>query len=153
MPLMLRGPETRRSNQALGKGGRLVWFGVAATKKNGLRVIPLTMLSVGLLKLMPNGKRLMTTPGLGSDNAWYRTTLAKLLNMLAAGEINPVVSQRIPLAESSRAHELLERGEYTGRVILVTDSYTESRTTDRGDGRVQTPHSESSETNRSRELL
>jgi len=30
-----------RSYRTLRKGGRLVWFGVAATKKEGLRVIPL----------------------------------------------------------------------------------------------------------------
>jgi NADPH:quinone reductase-like Zn-dependent oxidoreductase len=114
-----------RSNQALRKGGRLIWFGVAATKKDGLRVIPITMLMVGVLKLLPDGKRLLTTPDLGSDNAWYRATLAKLLDMLAAGKINPVVSERIPLVESTRAHELLENGEYTGRVVLVTDSYSE----------------------------
>ena len=112
-----------RSNRALRKGGRLVWFGVAATKKDGLRVIPITMLTVGLLKLLPVGKQLLTTSDLGADNAWYRATLAKLLDMLAAGEINPIVSARIPLAESARAHELLERGEYAGRVVLVTDSY------------------------------
>ena len=114
-----------RSKQALRKGGRLVWFGVAATKKDGLRVIPITMLMVGLLKLLPDGKQLLTTADLGANNAWYRVTLAKLLDMLAAGEINPVVSERIPLAESTRAHELLERGEYSGRVVLVTDSYSE----------------------------
>ncbi len=115
-----------RSRQALRKGGRLVWFGVAATKRVGLRVIPITMLTVGLLKLLRNGKRLLTIPDLGADNAWYRATLAELLNMLAAGKINPVVSKRVPLAESASAHELLERGEYAGRVVLVTDSYTES---------------------------
>ena len=109
-----------RSNRALRKGGRLVWFGVAATKKDGLRVIPITMLTVGLLKLFPGGKHLLTIPDLGADNAWYRQTLAKLLDMLAAGEINPIVSDRIPLAEAARAHELLERGEYAGKVVLVT---------------------------------
>ena len=96
-----------RSNQALRKDGRLVWFGVAATKKDGLRVIPITMLTVGLLKILPNGKQLLTTADPGADNAWYRATLAKLLDMLAAGEINPIVSDRIPLAEANRAHELL----------------------------------------------
>jgi len=118
-----------RSNRALRRGGRLVWFGVAATKKDGLRVIPITMLMVGLLKIFPNGKQLFTTKDLGADNAWYRATLAELIDMLAAGEINPVVSARIPLAESARAHELLERGEYAGRVVLVTDSYSESLNT------------------------
>ena len=113
-----------RSKQALRKGGRLVWFGVAATKKHGLRVIPITMLTVGLLKVLPDGKQLLLTPELGTDNTWYRSTLVELLDMLDAGEISPVVSERIPLAESARAHELLESGKYEGKVVLVTDSHT-----------------------------
>ena len=111
-----------RSYQALGKGGRLVWFGVASTKKDGLRVIPLTLLTVGFLKLIPDGKQMLTTPDLGKDNAWYRETLAELLDLLAAGKIKPVVAERIPLAEAARAHELLERGGYAGKVVLVSSA-------------------------------
>jgi NADPH2:quinone reductase len=109
-----------RSYQALSKGGRLVWFGVAATKKKGLRVIPLTLLTLGLLKLIPDGKQALTTPDLDKDNAWYRDTLAELLDLLAARKIKPLVAERIPLAEAARAHELLERGGYAGKVVLVT---------------------------------
>ena len=109
-----------RSNQALRKGGRLTWFGVAATKKNGLRVIPITLVTVALLKLLPNGKQLLLTPDLGKDNAWYRQTLMELLDLLAAGEIKPVVEERIPLNEAARAHKLLERGGYAGKVVLIT---------------------------------
>jgi NADPH2:quinone reductase len=111
-----------RSNRALAKGGRLVWFGVAATKKKGLRVIPLTLLMLSLLKLIPDGKRAITTPDLDKDNAWYRETLTELLDLLAAGKIKPVVAERIPLAEAARAHELLEHGEYAGKVVLVTSA-------------------------------
>jgi NADPH:quinone reductase-like Zn-dependent oxidoreductase len=109
-----------RSNRALRKGGRMVWFGVAAAKKNGLRVIPLTLLTVGLLKSVPDGKKLLLTPDLSKDNAWIRETLAELLDLLAAGELNPVVAARIPLDEAWRAHELLERGGYAGKVVLVS---------------------------------
>jgi len=112
-----------RSNQALCKGGRLVWFGVASAKKDGVRVIPITLLTVGLLKILPDGKQLLMTPDLGKDNEWFQSTLAKLLDMLAAGEIKPIVSDRVPLAEAAHAHELLERGQYAGRIVLVTDEY------------------------------
>jgi NADPH2:quinone reductase len=115
-----------RSNLALRKGGRLVWFGVAATKKAGLRVILLTLLMVFLLKLIPDGKQTITIPDLGKDNAWYRETLTELLDLLAAGKIKPVVAERIPLAEAARAHELLERGRYAGKVVLVTSAYSGS---------------------------
>ncbi len=109
-----------RSYRVLRPGGRLVWFGVAATKKSGLRVIPLTLLTVALLKLMPDGKAVPLAPDLGEDKVWYRQTLAELLELLASGKLQPVVAARIPLAEAARAHELLERGGYAGKVVLVT---------------------------------
>ena len=117
-----------RSYKALGGNGRLVWFGVAATKRSGLRVVPLTLLTVGLLKLMPGSKRLLLTPDLGKEKVWCRKTLADLLNLLAAGKLKPVVAARIPLAEAASAHALLERGGYAGKVVLVTKSGKEANT-------------------------
>jgi NADPH:quinone reductase-like Zn-dependent oxidoreductase len=111
-----------RSYRVLRKGGRLVWFGVAATKKEGLRIIPLTLLMRTLLALIPDGKRAPLAPDLGKDNAWYRETLTELLDLLAAGKIKPVVAERIPLAEAARAHELLERGGYAGKVVLLASA-------------------------------
>ncbi|HET6445982.1 MAG TPA: medium chain dehydrogenase/reductase family protein [candidate division Zixibacteria bacterium] len=112
--------QLRRSYRALRKDGRLVWFGVAATKQKGLRVIPFTLAMLFLLKTIPDGKKAITTPDLDKDNAWYRETLTELLDLLASGKIKPVVAERIPLAEAARAHELLERGGYAGKVVLVT---------------------------------
>jgi NADPH:quinone reductase-like Zn-dependent oxidoreductase len=111
-----------RSYRALRQGGRLAWFGVAATKNKGLWVIPFTMLTVVLLKLIPDGKQVPLTPDLGKDNAWYRETLTELLDWLAAGKIKPVVAARVSLAEAARAHELLEQGGYAGKVVLVTSA-------------------------------
>jgi NADPH:quinone reductase-like Zn-dependent oxidoreductase len=108
-----------RSYRVLRQDGRLVWFGVAATKKEGLRVIPLTLLMRTMLALIPDGKKVPLILDVGKDNAWYRETLTELLNLLAAGEIRPVVAACIPLAEAARAHELLERGRYAGKVVLV----------------------------------
>lgn len=113
-----------RSYRALRPHGRLVWFGVAATKQNGLLVIPATLLMVGFLKLIPDGKPKPLAPDLSKDNAWYRSTLAELLDLLAAGQIAPRVAARIPLAEAARAHALLEQGGYAGKVVLVTDALT-----------------------------
>ena len=112
-----------RSYKAVRKGGRLVWFGVAAAKKHGLRVIPLTLAVIGLLKLLPDGKRVPTAPDLSKDNAGYRKVLGELLGLLEAGKIKPIVAARIPLVEAARAHELLERGGYAGKVVLVTGDY------------------------------
>ncbi len=111
-----------RSHRALRENGRLVWFGVAAAKQSGLRVIPLTLLMVIMLKLFPGGRQLLLTPDLAKDNAWYRQTLGELLDLLAAGKIKPIVAARIPLAEAARAHELLERGGYAGKVVLINNA-------------------------------
>jgi NADPH:quinone reductase-like Zn-dependent oxidoreductase len=108
-----------RSYRVLRQGGRLVWFGVAATKKEGLWVIPLSLMMRFLLALIPDGKQAPLAPELGKDNTWYRQTLTELLDSLAAGRIKPVVASRIPLVEAARAHELLERGGYAGKVVLV----------------------------------
>jgi NADPH:quinone reductase-like Zn-dependent oxidoreductase len=108
-----------RSYRALRRGGRLVWFGVAATKKEGLRIIPFTLLMRMLLAGIPDGRRVPLAPDLGKDNAWYRDTLTLLMELLAEGSIKPVVAERIPLVEAARAHELLEAGGYAGKVVLV----------------------------------
>lgn len=38
---------------------------------------------------------------------------------LAAGEISPRIHATMPLAEAARAHQLLEGGNVTGKVVLV----------------------------------
>jgi len=111
-----------RSYRCVRKGGRFVFLGVAATSRGGMRVIPLSLLTFLLLKLIPDGKRALTPPGgkyHRTRNALYRATLAALLDSLAEGRIKPVVAERIPLLEAVRAHELLERGGHAGKVVLV----------------------------------
>lgn len=107
-----------RSYRALGKGGRLVWFGVAATSRHGMGVIPASLAMRALLALVPDGRRVPVAPNAG---AHVREALPELLELLAAGELRPVVAARIPLRDAARAHELLERGGHAGKVVLVTD--------------------------------
>jgi NADPH:quinone reductase-like Zn-dependent oxidoreductase len=91
--------------------------------KAGVRAIPFSLLMVVLLMLVPGGKQARMSPNLAvfapAHSDWYRATLAELLALLAAGRIKPAVAERIPLVEAARAHELLERGGYAGKVVLV----------------------------------
>lgn len=118
------GRQLRRSYRALRRGGRLVMLGMAAASKVGTRVIVPSLLTVALLKLIPDGKRLPLSPGMEDvspdDDPWYRDTLTALFAAAEVGELTPVVAARIPLVEAARAHELLERGGHTGKVVLVT---------------------------------
>lgn len=112
-----------RSYRALRPGGRLVWFGVAAHKTAGARIIPLSLLTLSLLKLLPDGKRAHTSRDFSKDNAWYRETLGDLLGWLAQGRLSPIVADRIPLADAARAHRLLEHGRYAGKVVLTAGAW------------------------------
>ena len=103
----------------------MVWFGVAGTKTHGMRVIPLSLMAMGLLKLTPDGRRAMTIPDLEKEHGWYQETLALLLDLAAEGKVHPIVSDRIPLSEAARAHELMEQGRYGGKVVLVTGAYSQ----------------------------
>jgi NADPH2:quinone reductase len=116
------GRQLWRSYRALRKGGRLVWFGVAATSKSGLRVIPASLVTRFLLAIIPDGRKAPMTPDVSKPNDWYRETLTTLFDYLATGKIKPVVAARIPLAEAARAHDLLERGGHAGKVVLVANA-------------------------------
>jgi NADPH:quinone reductase-like Zn-dependent oxidoreductase len=109
-----------RSYRTLRRGGRMVWLGVAAHKQAGVRVIPLSLLMRYLLVLLPDGRRSLTSIDFAKDNGWYRETLASLLGWLKEGRLTPLVSDRIPLIEAARAHELMEQGRYAGKVVLTT---------------------------------
>lgn len=115
-----------RSYRSLRKGGRLVWVGMASSKRQGIMSGLFSFLMVSFLKLIPDSKRVPATPDLGkfaaSHHAWYRETLTELLDLAAAGRLRPVLAERIPLAEAARAHELLERGGHAGKVVLITNS-------------------------------
>lgn len=111
--------QLRRSYRALRKGGRLVWFGVAAAKRYGLRVIPFSLFMHLLLSLLPDGRKAPTAPNAGK---YVVEILPELLDHLAAGRLHPVVAERIPLSQAARAHALLEGGGIAGKIVLIPDA-------------------------------
>ena len=72
--------------------------------------------------LLPNGRRirLCAKPGEVKDEpAQYRATLTQLLELLQNGQIQPIIAQRFPLAQISAAHQMLEQGGSTGKLVLL----------------------------------
>lgn len=120
------GRQLWRSYRALRPGGRLVWFGVAATSRDGLRVIPISLLTRTAIAAIPDGKRAPMPPNPAKPNDWYRDTLSTLLDYVAAGKLKPLVAARIPLFEAASAHELLDRGGHAGKLVLITDPSREA---------------------------
>ncbi len=52
------------------------------------------------------------------DPGLMQQSMETLLAYLADRKINPHIHERIPPAEAARAHELLESGKVTGKIIL-----------------------------------
>jgi NADPH:quinone reductase len=48
-----------------------------------------------------------------------RAGMRALIDMLAAGKLNPRIHARLPLANAARAHEMLESGAVLGKLLLV----------------------------------
>ncbi len=119
--------QLMRSYRTLRLGGRLVWLGSAATRDKGLSIGLTSLVLTSVLRRLPDGRSVPVTPDVGThalaNPDWYRSTLSGLIDLAASGSIQPIVSERFPLADASGAHERLERGGHTGKVVLVTDAY------------------------------
>jgi NADPH2:quinone reductase len=50
---------------------------------------------------------------------FFRQDLIALFDLLQQQKIKPLIAQRFPLAEARHAHELLEKGGVTGKLVLV----------------------------------
>jgi NADPH2:quinone reductase len=108
--------QLARSFRATRRGGKLVWFGMAAAKTRGLKAIAGTLLMRALLGVVPSGKRVVATGDLSVE------PLPGLLSLLRDKKLSPAVAARVSLHEASQAHEILESGRYGGKVVLVTDA-------------------------------
>lgn len=53
-----------------------------------------------------------------SATSTTRDQLRQCLDLVAAGAIRPIVSERMPLSEARRAHEKVEAGAIAGRILL-----------------------------------
>jgi len=112
-----------RSARCLKRGGRLMMLGMASTKKSGISIIPLSLMTIGMIALWPNGIRLAMSPSMLSFPArnldWYSDTLADLLAKAAAGDLQPAIAAEMPMHDAARAHAMLEKGGLVGKVVLI----------------------------------
>jgi NADPH2:quinone reductase len=47
-----------------------------------------------------------------------REAMARALALLGSGQVRPAIAERLPLAQASRAHELIEQRIATGKIVL-----------------------------------
>jgi len=121
------------SRRALRRGGKVVAYGLTGSLHGGrlatggggrrqrfrdIRVFALFIaggwLVPGRKRVLPYSiqwlKRLRPT--------WFREDLITLFDLLRQRKIEPLIAQRLPLAEARHAHELLAKGGVTGKIVL-----------------------------------
>jgi NADPH:quinone reductase-like Zn-dependent oxidoreductase len=106
-------------------GGKLVGFGMSSVIQEGkpskLRGLASFAL-MGLLGILPDGKSARwysITTEKQRHPEWFREDLAHLLELLRDKKIHPAVSERLPLREAQRAHELIEHARVMGKIVLL----------------------------------
>jgi NADPH:quinone reductase-like Zn-dependent oxidoreductase len=105
-------------------GGTLIGFGMSSVIERGkaskLRGAANFAL-LGLLGLLPDGKSArwysITSEKMRHPD-WFREDLAQLLTLLKDQKIKPHVSERLPLREAAKAHDLIEHARVSGKIVL-----------------------------------
>jgi len=114
------GSNLMRSYEVLDPRGTLVVYGLSGD--DGLRGAASTAGNMLRLKLRLDRRKvrfygISVTPA--ANWRACRDDYARLLAMRLEERVAPVVAQRIPLADASAAHALLEGGGVTGKVVLT----------------------------------
>jgi NADPH:quinone reductase-like Zn-dependent oxidoreductase len=120
-----------RSYKTLRTGGRLIGYGFGSKSKDRRRHASqivsnvVNWISVLSLNLIPDSRKVIpysiqTLKRRKPD--WFRDDLQIVFNLLKQQKIKPIIATRIPLNQAVQAHELLESGSVTGKIVLICNS-------------------------------
>lgn len=125
------GSHITRSFQTLRKKGRLVAYGLSAILESGSKLVPIVMLQLLRMVLwsaLPNGKRVTVYGIIGlrglkkRRSEWFREDVTILLDLLRKGKIKPIIAAQLPLEDAAHAHELLEKAQVQGKIVLIPNT-------------------------------
>jgi NADPH2:quinone reductase len=137
------GSHIWRSRKALRPGGTVVAYGLTSSLRGGrlasgrsgrrhrLRGVAIFGLYIAGGWLLPGRKRVVPYSIQWLKRlrpALFRQDLMVLFDLLQQRKIEPLIAQRLPLAEARQAHELLGKGGVTGKIVLVRESAGDVRT-------------------------
>jgi len=112
------GDYFRRGFSILKRGGVLVEYGNTLTMSGLLRLLGRTV----LCNLWPDG-RSVSLYGTGASRFNLRPFLedwSMLFKLLEEGQIKPIIAAKFPILEAAKGNELLESGQVTGTVVLLS---------------------------------
>jgi len=107
-----------RGFSLLRRGGTWVQYGNPLSFSGLLRLLRQFVLH----NAKPGGRalKLYGTTTLKFGRARYLEDWAVLFGLLEEGRIDPIIAVKLPILEAAKANELLESGQVTGNIILVT---------------------------------
>jgi NADPH:quinone reductase-like Zn-dependent oxidoreductase len=122
------GYTAKRSLAALAPYGRLVSYGFSSVLPAGRLSIPtfcmewlrMPRFSLAGILLRNQGRGVLPyvlDTHLRED--WYREDLLAVLNLIAAGELHPLVGATMPFTEVAKAHTLLANSSVSGKIVLL----------------------------------
>lgn len=105
----LGGPYTEPAARALGRGGVMIVFGASAGPT----------FSVSSADFYRKSARILGYGGLGSNTAELSAKSAHVLQLLAAGELKPIATTELPLADVNEAHARIVERRAGGKLLLI----------------------------------
>lgn len=118
------GSHLLSSYQILSNKGRLISYGFSSALAGKYRTLQLgfNFFLLNLLQLLPDGRQ-ATFYSIAKFKQQYpkqfQEDLTKLLDLLAAKQIQPMISDRLPLEKAADAHKLLESAAVSGQLVLM----------------------------------
>lgn len=104
-----------RNVDALAPDGRLVIIGMQGGVKGELNVAKLLGKRAGVIA---TALRSRPVTGPSSKGEIVKEVVANVWPMIAGGEVHPIVGAEFGIEQAGAAHELLESGEVSGKILL-----------------------------------
>jgi putative PIG3 family NAD(P)H quinone oxidoreductase len=104
-----------RNVDALAAGGRLVIIGMQGGVKAELNIGKLLGKRAGVIA---TALRSRPVTGPGSKSEIVTAVVANVWPMIADGQVRPIIGAEFPIEQARAAHELLNSGEVSGKVLL-----------------------------------
>lgn len=104
-----------RNIDALGPDGRVVVIGMQGGVKAELNIGKLLGKRAGVIA---TALRSRPVDGRGSKSEVVAEVVANVWPMVESGQVRPIIGAEYPVQEAGAAHELLQSGEVSGKVLL-----------------------------------
>jgi NADPH:quinone reductase-like Zn-dependent oxidoreductase len=105
-----------RGLKVLQRGGVLVHYGAPRSFGRLLWLI----VQLGFYTLLPNGKSIKGYGTHREEAEKLKQDWSKLFQLLEEEKIKPIIAGKYPILEAAKANDLLESGNVTGNVVLVS---------------------------------